>query len=93
MTAKKGSGLAYEDLDSPAPAGKQAVPAKAAVDELKPIATRFQMMPGDWRRLKDLGTAERRSFQELLEEGLAAVFAKRGLKPLTGMPRTKNKGR
>lgn len=95
---KKGSGLAetYDDLETPppAPAGKPAKQEKVAeADGPQVIATRFQMIKSDWRRLKDISISERRSFQELLEEGLQAVFAQRGLKPLQGMPRTKNKGK
>ena len=56
---------------------------------MKPIGTNFRMTPADWDRIKDLSKSERRSMQELLEEGLNAVFAKRGLQPLQGMPRRK----
>lgn len=96
MSAKKGSGLSFDDFDDEQQAAS-VTPAKPVAEkpgeELKPIGTNFRMMPADWRRLKDLSTAERRSFQELIEEGLASVFAKRGLDQLTGMPRTKNKAR
>lgn len=95
MNAKKGSGLptSFDDLDDEQQAAPPVKQVSQTSEELKPIGTNFRMMPSDWKRLKDLSTAERRSFQELIEEGLASVFAKRGLDPLTGMPRTKNKAR
>lgn len=88
-----GSELAPAEQPVKAPQNVVAGDAVAATDQkqLKPIGTNFRMTPVDWDRLKDLSKSERRSMQELLEEGLNAVFEKRGMQPIKGMPRANRK--
>lgn len=91
-----GAELAVDATPAPSPSRTEGPAAQAVENEsgkLKPIGTNFRMTPMDWDRLKDLSKAERRSLQEIIEEGLNAVFAKRGLPPLQGMPRAKSKNR
>ena len=72
---------------APPAAVKPATTAPSA--QIKPISTVFRMLPMDWQRLKTISTAERISLQELLENGLNAMMAERGLSPLQGIPRLK----